>query len=83
MKQKDAIKLSAAIALLAAAGLIAYLTLREPKPPAAPVPAPTANAQPTPAPGTAPKQETLTIQGGSKPAEAPRGPIRAAPPTGK
>lgn len=80
MKQKDAIKLSAAIALIAAAGIILYITMREPAPPPAPAaPAPSGDTAAAPAPGTTPKNENLQFEGKNATQELPRGPIRVAP----
>lgn len=79
MKQKDAIKLSAAIALIAAAGIILYITMREPAAPAPAVPAPTGDTAAAPAPGAAPKNENLQFEGKNSTQELPRGPIRVAP----
>ncbi len=82
MKQKDAVKLSIAIACLVAAGLILYLTMRE-SPQPTPIVAPPVAADSTPAPAAKPdgtQPENLTMEGvkTDRPAR-PTSPIRAAP----
>ena len=81
MKQKDAVKLSVAIACILAAALIAYLTMfRGAAETPSVVVAPTGDAPAgTPTPGAAPKQEDLGLPGAKDPKARPSSPIRVAP----